>query len=82
MGGFAEHRCGLSGLGFDCPSCAATGASASRPTAGDLLIAAVDKWASHAMRCDLDECEPCVAAINQLRLAYKVWQSSAHKAAT
>lgn len=49
------------------------------PTAGDLLIRAVDKWASHAMGCDLDECEPCTTAINQLRLAYKVWQQSAYQ---
>lgn len=47
------------------------------PTAGDLLIRATDLWAQHAMTCDEDQCEPCIVAINQLRLAYKVWQSSA-----
>lgn len=54
----------------------------SRPTAGDLLIAAVDKWAQHAMSCNLDTCNTCDVAINQLRLAYKVWQNSAHRKAS
>jgi hypothetical protein len=51
-------------------------------SAGDLLIRAVDLWATHAMACDVEECVPCTVAVNQLRLAYKVWQNSSHQSAT
>jgi hypothetical protein len=57
------------------------------PSAGDLLIAAVDLWAQHVWKdeCvvgpDGEECNQCLVRINQLRLAYKVWQNSAHQAA-
>lgn len=50
-------------------------------SAGDLLIAATDRWMRHAAGCDLETCAQCITLINQLRLAYKVWQSSGHKAA-
>lgn len=58
---------------------AALSAFVARKTAGDLFIAAADKWASHAEVCVLDECPDCDALINQFRLARKIWQVSAHK---
>lgn len=61
---------------------ALTAARELRKTAGDLLIAAVDRWALHAMSCQQELCDTCDVAINQLRLAYKVWQVSAHREAS
>jgi len=56
-------------------------AHAERPTAGDMLIEAVDKWATHAAACDAEPCDECDARFNQVRLAHKVWKSSAHQRA-
>lgn len=52
------------------------------PTAGDLFIVAADAFVDHAESCSLDACDVCVARINQMRLARKVWQSSRHQAAS
>lgn len=52
------------------------------PSAGDLLIAAADRWDRHANHCDLDPCEMCDVVVNQFRLALKVFQNSAHRQAT
>jgi hypothetical protein len=51
------------------------------PPAGDLLIAAVDTWAEHGPKCDVDPCPKCDALFNQVRLAHKVWQNSSHQPA-
>jgi hypothetical protein len=51
------------------------------PSAGDLLIRAVDAWAQHVALCPLEECGQCNAGFNQVRLAHKVWVNSEHKAA-
>lgn len=49
-------------------------------SAGDLLCQAVDQWAEHGQACQLDDCRICDVTFNRLRLAHKVWKSSAHKA--
>jgi len=54
-------------------------ADPSGPTAGDQLLAAVEKFVTHAERCDVDACAECDVNINQLRLARKVWLASEHK---
>jgi hypothetical protein len=51
------------------------------PSAGDLLIAAVDAWAEHGPKCETDPCGRCDALFNQVRLAHKVWQNSSHQSA-
>jgi hypothetical protein len=50
-----------------------------QPSAGDLLCAAVDRWAQHAPTCPLAECGECDAGFNQVRLAWKVWSASRYK---
>jgi hypothetical protein len=52
------------------------------PTAGDLLLRAVDVWMQHGPQCERDDCSACDVAVNQLRLAYKVWKNSAHQKAS
>lgn len=54
---------------------------AATKTAGDLLIDAADRWMAHVSACPLAECGTCDVAVNRFRLAHKVWQSSAYKAA-
>jgi hypothetical protein len=47
-----------------------------------LLIRAVDAFMQHGpANCEADPCPRCDVTINQLRLAYKVWQNSAHQSA-
>lgn len=50
-------------------------------SAGDLLCEAVDQWARHATRplCEKEPCQTCDALFNRVRLAWKVWESSAYK---
>lgn len=52
----------------------------AQQSAGDLLCAALDRWAQHSPTCELDRCGECDACFNQVRLAHKVWKSSAYKA--
>ena len=51
------------------------------PDADALLIRAVDQWMVHGHACPLPECATCDAGFNQIRLAYKVWTNSRHRAA-
>ncbi len=51
-------------------------------TAGDLLIRAVGIYMAHVPGCEAETCADCDVAVNHLRLAYKVWQNSAHQAAS
>lgn len=51
----------------------------SQPTAGDLMLSAIDRWAEHEEACDLADCAECDAKRNQFRLARKVWQSSTYR---
>jgi hypothetical protein len=48
------------------------------PTAGDLLIRAVDRAMQHGMSCTVEDCPTCDAGFNQIRLAYKGWANSAY----
>jgi hypothetical protein len=66
-------------LGVDGRAAPPRAPHAPLPTAGDLLIRAVDRAMQHGMSCVLEDCGTCDAGFNQIRLAYKVWTNSAHQ---
>lgn len=54
----------------------------NKPSAGDLYLAAVEAWMEHGPQCQVDPCATCDVLVNQMRLARKVYQNSAHKTVT
>ena len=51
-----------------------------KASAGDILLATVSTWIEHSATCAAEDCHHCDVLFNHMRLAWKVWTVSRHKA--